>query len=358
MTTRTIIVTGAGGVGKTTISAAIAASLAGRGLRTLVLTIDPAKRLADTLGIDEIGDDPQSVSGQDGMWAAMLDVSASWEAIIYRYAEPQVGDRLLVNSYFRALADRFPAAQAYAAGERMAEYIESKQYDAIVIDTPPSGGGIDFFTAPARTSDLVSGKLLKWLTGSHLPGRSVLYRFAAKPMLKLADTILGGPLLSDVADFLLDLRTMHDNLSARSRTMERYLRQATTIVVTTADPTPIHETKRFFRHFEGISIEPSGIVFNRALPLEWIGAATKPIRGVPDAELRARARTNLRTWAAEARRQDDAANELSARYGVPMYAIGIAAPAPDDLPGLRRLVETTDMLEDLGIVGQQPSADG
>ncbi len=348
MTTHTIIVTGAGGVGKTTISAAIAASLAERGRRTLVLTIDPAKRLADTLGISHIGDDPQPVSGQENMWAAMLDVSSSWEAIIYRYADPQVGDRLLVNPYFRALADRFPAAQAFAAAERMAEYIESKQYDALVIDTPPSGGGIDFFTAPARTSELVSGKLLKWLTGSHIPGRSILFRFAARPMLKLADTILGGPLLSDVANFLIDLRTMHDSLSARSLTMDRYLHKATTIVVTTADPTPVHETKRFFRHLEGVSIEPSGIIFNRSLPLAWIAAAEKPIRDVPDAELRARARTNLRTWATEARRQDDAANELAARYAVAMYTIGIAAPAPDDLQGLRLLVESTDLLDDLG----------
>ncbi|GMQ93493.1 MAG: ArsA family ATPase [Acidimicrobiia bacterium] len=348
MTTRTIIVTGAGGVGKTTISAAIAASLATRGLRTLVLTIDPAKRLADALGIRDLGDEPEPVAGQDKMWAAMLDVSASWEAIIYRYAEPDVGDRLLVNPYFRAIADRFPAAQAYAAGERMAEYIESKQYDALVIDTPPSGGGIDFYTAPARTSDLVSGKLLKWLTGSHFPGRSVLYRFTAKPMLKLADTILGGPMLSGVADFLLDLRTMYENLSARSRTMERYLRQATTVVVTTADPTPVYETKRFFHQLGGISIVPAGIVFNRALPLDWIEAASKPIRGVPDADLRARARVNLRTWAAEARRQADAASELAARYGVPMYAIGLSTPVPDDLTGLRDLVETTDLLKDLG----------
>ena len=140
MSTKTIIVTGAGGVGKTTISAAIAATLAAKGLKTLVLTIDPAKRLADALGVADLGDEPQPVSGTDHMWAAMLDVSASWEAIIYRYAEPEVGDRLLVNPYFRAIADRFPAAQSYAAGERMAEYIESKQFDILVIDTPPSAG--------------------------------------------------------------------------------------------------------------------------------------------------------------------------------------------------------------------------
>ena len=348
MTTPTIIVTGAGGVGKTTLSAAIATSLAAQGHRTLVLTIDPAKRLADALGVDELGDDPQPVEGRDTMWAAMLDVSASWEAIIYRYAEPEVGDRLLVNPYFRAIADRFPAAQAYAAGERMAEYIESKQYDAIVIDTPPSGGGIDFFTAPARTGDLVSGKLLKWLTGSHVPGRSILYRLTARPMLRVADAVLGGPMLSDVADFLLDLSTMYDSLSARSRTMERYLRQASTVIVTTADPTPLYETKRFFRQLEEVSVAPAGVIFNRALPIEWTSAATKPIHGVPDADLRARARTNLRAWAAEARRQADVSSEISARYAVALYTIGLVAPAPDDLAGLEALINQTDLLGDLG----------
>ena len=349
MTTRTIIVTGAGGVGKTTISAAIAAVTARKGLRTLVLTIDPAKRLADALGVDHLDDQPQPVAGEELMWAAMLDVSASWEAIIYRYAEPEVGDRLLVNPYFRAIADRFPAAQSYAAGERMAEYIEGGKFDVLVIDTPPSGGGIDFFTAPQRTGDLVSGKLLKWLTGSHIPGRSILYRFTAKPMLRLADTILGGPMLSDVADFLLDLRTMYDSLSARSRTIERYLRQATTVIATTADPTPIHETKRFFKHLEGIAITPRAIVFNRALPLEWITAADTPIRGMSNPGLRTKARANLRVWAGEARRQADASNELAARHSVAMYTIGFAAHAPTDINSLTALIEPSGLVEGLGM---------
>jgi anion-transporting ArsA/GET3 family ATPase len=347
VTTHTIIVTGAGGVGKTTISAALAAALAASGRKTLVLTIDPAKRLADALGIDQLGDKPQPVEGAENMWAAMLDVSASWEAIIYRYAEPEVGDRLLVNPYFRAIADRFPAAQSYAAGERMAEYIESHQYDALVVDTPPSGGGIDFFTAPARTGDLVSGKLLKWLTGSRIPGRSVLFRFTAKPKLKIADTALGGPMLSDVADFLLDLSTMYTSLSARSRTMERYLQQATTLIATTADPTPIHETKRFFRELNGISIQPAGIIFNRTLPAGWIQAASKPIRGVEDAELRARARANLRMWATEAQRQRDASAELSARHGVAMHRIGLTSPAPSTIEELIAMIDETDLLEQL-----------
>lgn len=336
--TRTIIVTGAGGVGKTTLSAGIGVESARLGLRTLVLTIDPAKRLADALGVAELGDEPRPVKGEPHLMAAMLDVAASWEAIIHRYAEPDVGDRLLVNPYFRAIADRFPAAQSYAAGERMADSIESKLYDVVVVDTPPSGGGLDFYLAPARTGALISGKLLKWLTGSHLPGRSMLYRMTAKPMLKFADVVLGGPMLSDVADFVLDLRTMYDGLSVRTRTIDRYLRSADTIIATTADPTPINETRRFFDELGDIRIAPKAVLFNRMLPAEWITAAHGPYAPIDDPRLMAAVTENLSAWASEAQRQVDAANELSARYAVPVFELPWTVPAPSNLDDLANLV--------------------
>ncbi|MEE8485916.1 MAG: ArsA-related P-loop ATPase [Acidimicrobiia bacterium] len=346
--TSTIIVTGAGGVGKTTLSAALGAAISQRGRSTLVLTIDPAKRLADALGIRELNDAPTRITGAQDMWAAMLDASASWEAIVHRYADPEVGKRLLANPYFQALAERFPAAQSYAAGERMAGYIETKQFDVIIVDTPPSGGGIEFFQAPAMANNLISGKLLKWLTGSNLPGRGLLYRFTARPMLRIADTVLGGPMLSDITDFLLDLRTMHDTISVRSRTIEGYLRQATTIVATTADPTPIHETRRFFNELGGIDIKPKAIMFNRKLSESWIDAADRPIRNVPDEALRAKAKANLQAWAGEARRQSDAADEISARYHVPVYPIPWTSPPPQNLEQLRDLIADTLIVEDLG----------
>jgi arsenite-transporting ATPase len=256
---------------------------------------------------------------------------------------------LLANRYFQALADRFPAAQSYAAGERMAEYIETKRFDVVVVDTPPSGGGIDFFQAPAMANDLMSGKLLKWLTGSNLPGRGIIYRFTAKPMLRIADAALGGPMLSEVTDFLIDLRTMHDTISVRARTIEGYLRQATTIVATTADPTPIHETRRFFNELGGINIKPSAILFNRKLPDAWIDVADAPIRGIDDPILRAKAKTNLRAWASEARRQSDAADEISARYHVPVYPVPWTTPAPQTLDALNTLVATSGIVETLDI---------
>lgn len=351
--TETVVVTGAGGVGKTTLSAALGSAIARRGYETLVLTIDPAKRLATALGVDHIGDGPTHVDGSDRMWAAMLDVSASWEAIIHEYADPEVGRRLLVNPYFRAIADRFPAAQSYAAGERMAEYVESDRFDVVIVDTPPSGGGIDFFRAPGMTSDLVSGRLLKWLTGSDIPGRSLVYRFTAKPMLRVADAVLGGPMLSDVADFLIDLATIYDALSDRSRTIEAHLKRARTIIVTTADPTPIHETRRFFDELGGIDIAPAAILFNRRVPSAWIDAATRPIRNVPDAALRARMKENLRAWAGESRRQSDAEAELSATYGVPVYSVPWTTPAPQDLEQLEVLIAGTTILPDLGFGAEE-----
>ncbi|MCZ7532970.1 MAG: ArsA family ATPase [Acidimicrobiia bacterium] len=345
--TKTLIVTGAGGVGKTTLSAGLGVSLARSGHTTLVLTIDPARRLADTLGVAALDDIPRQVANEPHLHAAMLDVSASWEAIIHRYADPDVADRLLVNPYFRAMADRFPAAQSYAAAERMAEYIESGHYDVLIVDTPPSEGGIDFFLAPAKTGDLISGKLLRWLTGSSLPGRSILYRFTARPMLRLADTVLGGAMLSDVADFLLDLRTMYDQLSVRSKAIERHLRAAETVIATTADPTPIHETRRFFDELAGIKIAPTAILFNQMLPQSWIASDLTAGRlEIDDKDLAVVATRNLSLWASEARRHSVAARELSARYGLPVHELTWQVPPPTTLDDLADLVADVTVLAD------------
>lgn len=335
--TRVLVVTGAGGVGKTTLSAALAKVAADAGCRALVLTVDPARRLADALGVGELGNEPTPVEGHPGLWAAMLDVTASWEAVIHHYAEPEVADRLLVNPFFRAIADRFPAAQSFAAAEEMARLVESGAFEVVVVDTPPSGGGLDFFLAPRRTGELVGGRLLRWLTGAHLPARRTLYRITARPVLRLADTVLGGPLLEEIAEFLLDLRTMYDGLRTRARTIERHLRRATILVVTTADPTPLREAFRFFEELPEVDVHPDVVVFNRVLPGTWIEAADRPLRGIPDPELRAALRHNLRRWAAEARRHELARRSVAERYGVPVAAVPWLPHPPatvDDLPAL------------------------
>lgn len=342
--TRTVVVTGAGGVGKTTISAALGVAAAQQGRRTLVVTVDPARRLADALGISTIGNQPSAVTDLPGLWAAMLDVTASWEAIAHRHADPDVASRLQGSPFFRAIADRFPAAQAYAAGEQMAEYVDSGTWELIVVDTPPAAGGIDFFLAPRQMRELVGGKLLRWLTGARLPGRRALYRVTARPVLRLADTILGGPLLEDIADFLLDLRSLYDGLAARARDIDRLLTRAAVLVVTTAEPTPLREARRFFEELPEVEIVPRGVVFNRDLPSDWIVAARGP---APD-DLSAATvlHENLRRWAFEARRTSDAKEEFTARYPTEVGVIPWRDAAPtsiDDLADLVRTAETLDL---------------
>jgi arsenite-transporting ATPase len=333
---RGIIVTGAGGVGKTTIAAAIALSAADRGISTLVSTVDPANRLASALELSDIGDDPRPtpIAGLD---ACMLDASASWHRVIRRHAPPETAARLEVNPYFEAIANRFPAGQAYAAAEQMATYLESGRWDLVVVDTPPADGGLDFFSAPRRIRRLVGGRLLRWITGARLPGRRRLYQFTAAPALRLVDTVLGGPLLEEVAEFLLDLRTAHDGLSRRARQIERRLAAATVVVVTTAEPSPLAEAERFFG--AGHAPQPAAVVFNKVLPPEW---AAKPKRGAPP-ELAA----NLERWGAEALLQSHARTAFATRRGVDPIEVPWLEEAPTGLAELAVLLDRSPGLADL-----------
>jgi anion-transporting ArsA/GET3 family ATPase len=341
--TRGVLVAGAGGVGKTTIAAAIGTAAARAGTSTLVLTVDPARRLADALGIDHIGNDPTPTPGEPLLATAMLDASASWEAIVRRHADPDTVERLITSRFFRAVADRFPAGQAYAAAEEMSAHLESGEFDLVVVDTPPSAGGIDFFLSPGRMRSLVGGRILRWLTGPKIPGRRALYAITARPVLKVADTILGGPLLEDVAEFLLDLRTAYDGISNRAREVERHLRAATSVVVTTADPTPVREAVRFFRELPDAASAPAAVVFNRALPLDW--RLSGPPDGPPDlAEALA---ANLERWGSEAQRQADVRAEFVERYDVLPTVIPWLTVAPTDLDSLHDLLaaaEGTDLV--------------
>jgi len=342
-TTHTTVVTGAGGVGKTTLSAALAIAGSDPDTTTLVMTVDPAKRLADALDLRGLEAEPVPVPKVPGLWAANLDVTSSWEAIVRRYSEPDVADRLLVNPYFRAIADRFPAAQSFAAAETMSVFIETHRWDRIIVDTPPSAGGLDFYLAPARTADLIGGKLLHFLTGAQLPGRRFLYRFTGRPLLKVADTVLGGPLLEDVAEFLLDLRTMYDALTARAHTMQRYLQRATTLVVTTADPAPMAEVIRFFEDLTDIDVTPAAIVLNRALPPEWAEAALDPVTGIDDPQVAAELTTNLANWGGEARRQATAMEGLADRYQAPLVSVPWMAEPPTDAKSLEELLADVEL---------------
>jgi anion-transporting ArsA/GET3 family ATPase len=333
--TKTILVTGAGGVGKTTLSAAMAVKAARDGVRTLVVTVDPARRLAAALGVDDLGDEPQPHDDQKNLWAAMLDSEASWRAVAMRHADPDVATRLADNEFFRAASEHFPASQSYAAADEAATFVQARAWDLVIVDTPPSGGGIDFFTAPAQMADLVGGRLLRWITGGPLPGRRFFYDRAARPMLRVADTLLGSDLLQRVSEFLLDLRTTYDGVARRGREIEAVLREAATLVVTTADPAPVAEAVRFFRQLPDLAAAPSAVVFNRALPTDWVSVD-------PDPGLSVELGRIVQQWSAETLRQADARDEFSARYGARVATVAWQANPPTDLASLADLVDHSE----------------
>ena len=340
--TKAILVTGAGGVGKTTLSAAIAVRAARSGKRTLALTVDPARRLADALGIGTLGAVPTANPDLELLWGAMLDAEHSWDAVARRHADPEVAERLVSSEFFRVAARHFPASQSYAASERMADHLESGEWDVVVVDTPPAAGGIEFFTAPAETRDLVGGRLIRWITGGPLPGRRSIFRIAGRPALRMASTVLGSDLLERVAEFLFDLRTTHDSLSRRAAAIERHFKQASTLVVTTADPTPMREAERFFHQLPKVASAPALVIFNRSLPDDWPTA--RPPAGTPSALA-----DNLRRWSAEAARQAVSRGEFELRYRTPVATVPWQPESPTDLHALESLLTAAEGLDILGL---------
>lgn len=328
--TQIILVAGGGGVGKTTVSAGIAVRAARLGKRTLVVTVDPARRLADALGQADLGNEPSPHPNEPGLWASMLDASASWTAIVKRHADPAVAERLVDNPFFAAATSHFPASQSYAAAEQAATFADARAWELVVVDTPPAAGGIEFFTSSGAMKDLVGGRLLSWMTGGKLPGRRFFFDRATKPALRMADQILGASLLEEIAQFLVDLRTTYDGVSRRAREIDEHLSRATTVVVTTPDPAPIAEAVRFYRELPVTVQQPAAVVFNRTLPEDWIDA--HPGRVDP---LLA---DNLRRWGSESLRQLDLRSAFAARHQTPLATIEWKSNVPNDLESLESLI--------------------
>lgn len=273
-----LVCCGSGGVGKTTMAASIGAKAASEfGIRVLVLTVDPAKRLANALGlagtlgnrekrVPDSAFDQAGVGAKGELWAAMLDTKQSWDDLINRHAPDEVTkQKILANPLYQNLTGRFVQSHDYIAVERLFDVHSSGRYDLIIVDTPPTRNAIDFLEAPGRMAEFFSSRLLRWLTA---PARSRVLNFATKPFYQIADRILGSAFLEDIAEFFLLFQSMYDGFVERSKNVEALLHNEATafMVVTTLETAPFREAEFFVEALRqgGFSIGALGV--NRLLP--------------------------------------------------------------------------------------------
>jgi anion-transporting ArsA/GET3 family ATPase len=272
-----VVACGPGGVGKTTTAAAAAAMAASRlGGKVLVLTVDPARRLADALGLEGIGNTERRVPDETflaagvkpmgELWAAMLDTKESWDSLIRLHApDARTRDEILSNPLYRNISARFVQSHDYIAMERLFEIHAEGTYDLIVVDTPPTRNALDFLDAPERMAEFFSSRLLRWLI---VPYRSRLVNFASKPFYQVADRILGTQFLGDVAEFFILFQSMYDGFVERARAVHRLMadRRTSFIVVSTLEAVPLREAEFFAQSLKDRRLHLGAIVLNKVLP--------------------------------------------------------------------------------------------
>ncbi|MCO5994967.1 ArsA family ATPase [Actinoallomurus rhizosphaericola] len=267
--TRIIVCCGSGGVGKTTTAAAVGVRAAERGRDVVVLTVDPARRLAQALGLTELDNTPRLVEGVDGeLHAMMLDMKRTFDEIVEAHAEPERAQQILANPFYQSLSSSLSGTQEYMAMEKLGQLHRSGAWDLIVVDTPPSRSALDFLDAPERMGRFLDGRLIKILMAPAKAGG----RFGLKVvtagfgMFTNAITkVLGGQLLKDVQTFVLAFDTMFGGFRERAEQTYRLLQAPGTafLVVAAPEPDALREASYFVERLAEEQMPLAGMVLNR-----------------------------------------------------------------------------------------------
>lgn len=268
---RVIVCCGAGGVGKTTTAAAMALRAAEYGRTVVVLTIDPAKRLAQALGIQNLGNNPQrvplapEVSGE--LHAMMLDMRRTFDEMVVQYSGDGTADAILDNQFYQTVATSLAGTQEYMAMEKLGQLLAEDRWDLIVVDTPPSRNALDFLDAPKRLGSFMDSRLWRLLL---TPGRGVgrLLTGAVGLAMKAMSTILGSQMLSDAAAFVQSLDATFGGFREKAdRTYELLKRRGTQfVVVSAAEPDALREASFFVDRLSTEHMPLAGLILNRTHP--------------------------------------------------------------------------------------------
>ena len=271
--TRIIVCCGAGGVGKTTTAAALGVRAAERGRRVVVLTIDPARRLAQSMGIDSLDNVPRKVDGIKGsdggeLHAMMLDMKRTFDEIVEAHADPDRARAILENPFYQSLSAGFAGTQEYMAMEKLGQLRAKDEWDLIVVDTPPSRSALDFLDAPKRLGSFLDGKFIKLLMAPAKMGGRAGMKFLNVGMSLMTGTLgklLGGQFLKDVQTFVAAMDTMFGGFRTRADATYKLLQAPGTafLVVATPERDALREAAYFVERLAAERMPLAGLILNR-----------------------------------------------------------------------------------------------
>jgi len=279
-TQRVIVCCGSGGVGKTTSAAALGVLAAQQGRKVQVMTIDPARRLAQAMGLEALTNDPQVVElPADGQLSAlMLDSKRTFDRLVETYApNPKVRDAIFANHYYQQLSSSLGGSRELVAMERVLEAISAGTHDLLIVDTPPSHHALDFLEAPQRIVNLLEGTLTRALVRPYgLAARAQfnLFRQSSAAALKFMERLTGVEMLADLSDFLLAFSSMFDGFKERSHQVQSLMREPTTsfVLVCAPEPASIRQVDQFAERLAAEGMVIAGVLANRVSPAPgWPG---------------------------------------------------------------------------------------
>jgi anion-transporting ArsA/GET3 family ATPase len=365
--TRIVVCCGSGGVGKTTTAAALALRAAERGRDVVVLTIDPARRLAQALGLTELDNTPHEIEGIDRtaggrLHAMMLDMKRTFDDIVVEHSDPERAQQILDNPFYQSVSASFAGTQEYMAMEKLGQLYTAGTWDLIVVDTPPSRSALDFLDAPDRLGSFLDGRLIRVLSAPAKVGGIGAFKLLTGGVglvTGLLGKLLGSNLLTEVQSFVAALDSMFGGFRERAEATYQLLKTDGTafIVVAAPEPDAMREASYFTERLATDNMPLAGMLLNRMhrprtdITAERSLAAAQQLAGMeypgggcPDREDGMLAAALLRLHAervGQARREAVLTGRFQARY--PNIAIlELEAQAQDvhDLTGLRTILAT------------------
>ena len=358
--TRVIVCCGAGGVGKTTTAAALALRAAERGRRVVVLTIDPARRLAQSMGLVELDNTPRPVdaaetAGGGSLDAMMLDMKRTFDEVIEQHATPEKAEQIYANPFYQAMSSSFAGTQEYMAMEKLGQLRAASEadpdgWDLIVVDTPPSRSALDFLDAPQRLGSFLDGRLIRILSApAKAGGRAYLKVVSAAvgSATGVLTKILGAQILRDVQTFVAALDTVFGGFRERAERTYRLLQEEGTAFVVVAAPEPdaLREAAYFVERLRAERMPLAGLVLNRVqevraedLSAERALTAAEDLDEAGDHAVTAGLlRVHADRMRRRARERGLAARFTGAHPQVPVVEVAALAGDVHDLDGLREI---------------------